>query len=106
VLCFVPRVGSAYIDREIAVLQIMNKAAGKTHTVRATVGQITSFEKLNILVRSCKQSDPFDAENFYSFTEIARADGEQIYGNWLDRNNPGKNPVQNPDYDVWLVKCE
>ena len=96
----------AYIDRDTAVLQVMNKAAGKTQTLQLPVGQPVGFEKLNLLVRACKQSDPFDAENFYAFTEISKADGGKIYGNWMDRNNPGKNPVQNADYDIWLVRCE
>ena len=96
----------AYIDRDTAVLQVMNKAAGKTQTIMAPVGGAVGFEKLNITVRACKQSDPFDAENFYAFTEISRGDGGMIYSNWMDRNNPGKNPVQNADYDIWLVRCE
>ncbi len=96
----------AYIDRDTAVLQVMNKAAGKTQTIMAPVGRPVRFEKLNFLVRACKQSDPFEAENFYAFTEISLPDGGMIYSNWLDRNNPGKNPVQNADYDIWLVRCE
>jgi len=102
----VPFGAHAYIDRDIAVLQIMNKAAGKTQTISVNVNSPVAFEKLNLTVRACKQSDPFDAENFYAFTEITKNGTEKIYGNWLDRNNPGKNPVQNPDYDVWLVRCE
>ena len=102
----VPFGAHAYIDKNIVVIQVMNKAAGKTQTVQLPVGQPVGFEKLNLLVRACKQSDPFDAENFYAFTEISKADGGKIYGNWMDRNNPGKNPVQNADYDIWLVRCE
>lgn len=97
----------AYTERNTAVIQVMNKAAGKTQTVNIPVGQSVQFEKLDITVRSCKQSDPFKAENFYAFVEISKSgDNAKIYGNWMDRNNPGKNPVQNPDYDAWLVKCE
>lgn len=95
-----------YTERNVAILQVMNKAAGKTQTVRATIGENVSFEKLNILVRACKQSNPFDAENFYAFVEISKPDNSRIFSNWMDRNNPGKNPVQNADYDVWLVRCE
>ena len=69
-------------------------------------GQMIEFEKLHILVRSCKQSNPFDAENFYAFVEISKSDNSKIFSNWMDRNNPGKRPVQNADYDVWLVRCE
>lgn len=100
-------IAGAYTNRNTAVIQVMDKAAGKTQTLTVPVGQSAIFEKLKITVMSCKQSDPFRAENFYAFVEISRAaDGTKIFGNWMDRNNPGKNPVQNPDYDAWLVKCE
>lgn len=105
--CFLPIVANAYTNRNTAVIQVMNKAAGKTQTLNIPVGQEVVFEKLAIAVRACKQSDPFKAENFYAFVEISKSgEGTKIYGNWMDRNNPGKNPVQNPDYDAWLVRCE
>lgn len=94
----------AYIDRENAVVRIMNKAAGKTQTVTIPVGRTSSFEKLTMTVRTCKQSDPFQAEDFFMFIEISQQD--QIFSGWMRRNEPGHNPLQHPDYDVWLVKCE
>lgn len=107
VACFIPFIAGAYTNRGTAIIQVLDKAAGKTQTLNIPVGQGVIFEKLTITVRSCKQSDPFKAENFYAFVDISRAgDGVKIYGNWMDRNNPGRNPVQNPDYDAWLVKCE
>ncbi len=96
----------AYTDHETAVLRVLNKAAGKAQTVRVPVGYSVSFEKLNLGVRACKQSDPFDAENYYAFVEIFDATSDQIFGGWMNRNEPGNNPLQNPDYDVWLVGCE
>ena len=96
----------AFTERKTATLRIMNKAAGKTQTVTAPIDTPIEFEKISILVRSCRQSDPFAAENFYAFTEIRKSDGDLIYSNWMNRNNPGVNPVQNADYDVCVVKCE
>ncbi len=95
----------AYVDRTVATLRIMNKAAGKVQTVSIPVGQSAKFEKLDIFVRSCKQTDPFDAEDFFAFLEISNSDG-RIFSNWMSHNEPGDNPLQNADYDVWLVKCE
>lgn len=107
VLCAIlATVANAYTNRNTAVIQVMDKAAGKTQAVNISVGQSVQFEKLTITVRACKQSDPFKAENFYAFVEIVESGNTKIYGNWMDRNNPGKNPVQNPDYDAWLVRCE
>ncbi|MDE5615848.1 MAG: DUF2155 domain-containing protein [Alphaproteobacteria bacterium] len=95
---------NAYIDRETAVVRIMNKAAGKAQTVTLPVGRRMSFEKLDLLVRSCKQTDPFQAEDFFMFIEISQ--DAKIFSGWMSRNEPGNNPLQHPDYDLWLVRCE
>ncbi|MBR5153175.1 MAG: DUF2155 domain-containing protein [Alphaproteobacteria bacterium] len=101
-----PSVASAYVQRDSAVLRVMNKDAGKVQEVVVAVGSEIQFEKLFINVRDCKQTDPFDAENYFAFVEIFENNKGQIFGGWLNRNEPGQNPLQHPDYDVWLVKCE
>jgi len=101
-----PCASFAYIDRANAVVRIMNKAAGKVQVLNLGVGQKTKFEKLEITVRACKQSDPFDAENYFAFIEVSDADHGKFFSNWMDANEPGNNPLQNADYDLWLVKCE
>lgn len=105
-LCATASNAYAYVNRDVATLRVMNKAAGKTQTVQISVGRDATFEKLNITVRACKQTDPFAAEDFFAFVEITKGAEGKIYSNWLSRNEPGENPVQNADYDVWLVKCE
>ena len=102
----VPHGADAYIDHETAVLRILNKAAGKAQNLRVPVGYSVNHEKLNIAVRSCKQTDPFDAENHFAFVEIFDGNANQIFGGWMNKNEPGNNPLQNPDYDVWLINCE
>lgn len=104
-ICAVPGVANAYIDREIANVRIMNKAAGKVYNMDIPVGNSEQFEKLNITVRACKQTDPFDAEDFFAFLEISTATDGLIFSNWMSRNEPGVRPLQNADYDVWLVGC-
>ena len=101
-----PHNAGAYVERDMATLRIMNKAAGKVQTVKLPVGKMSEFEKLSIMVRSCKQTDPFQAEDFFAFVEISKISEGKIFGGWMSRNEPGDNPVQNSDYDVWLVRCE
>lgn len=96
----------AYVERNTAVVDIMNKAAGKVQTIRIPVGETAQFEKLRMVVRSCKQADPFQAEDYFMFIEVFKNGDGQIFGNWMSRNEPGRAPLQNADYDVWLVKCE
>lgn len=101
-----PFMAHAYVDKDIAVVSILNKAAGKVQTVNIPVNQSTEFEKLSVIIKTCKQTDPFQVENFYAFAEIYNSKGEKLYSNWLDHNEPGKKPFQNPDYDLWLVECK
>ena len=94
----------AYVDRETAVVRVMNKAAGKAYTLNVPVGRSADFEKLRLTVRSCKQTDPFQAEDFFMFVEVAQ--DKKLFSGWMSRNEPGNNPLQHPDYDLWLVRCE
>lgn len=103
---FAPMSARAYVDRETAVIRVMNKAAGKVQTITLPVGKMVDYEKLSVMVRSCKQTDPFQAEDYFAFIEVYK-DGEgKIFSNWMSRNEPGENPLQNADYDLWLVRCE
>ena len=97
---------NAYVEKQTAVVRIMNKAAGKAQTVSLPVGKTSEFEKLSIIVRSCKQTDPFEAEDFWSFFEISKTGDGKIFSGWMSRNEPGENPLQNADYDLWLIRCE
>lgn len=97
---------NAYVDKNTAVVQIMNKAAGKSQIISMPVGMATQFEKLSVMIRSCKQTDPFDPEDFFMFAEISKNGEGKIFSNWMSRNEPGDNPLQNADYDLWLVRCE
>lgn len=103
-LC-VPCTLNAYINRETAVVRMMNKDAGKVQEYTIPVGHGIQLEKLFIAVRSCMQSDPFQAENYFAFVEISENSKGKIFGGWMNRNEPGQNPLQHSDYDVWLVRC-
>ena len=106
-LFFIPVLNAvAYTDNDVAVVRIMDKAAGKTQMVKIPVGGDVQFDKLSILARSCKKTDPFQAEDFFAFIEIQESDKGKIFSGWMSRNNPGQNPLQNPDYDLWVVGCE
>ena len=94
-----------YIVMSKAVVQVMNKAAGKTNTITIPVGKAAKFDKLEITVRKCLGANEFLPENFYMFTEVAKS-GKEIFSGWMVRSEPGQNPLQDADNDLWLVRCE
>lgn len=104
--CFSPRSAMAYVEKNMAIVRIMNKAAGKTQVVSIPVGQHVQHDGLSLIVHNCKQSDPFDAENFFVFIEIYTKSDGRVFSGWMNRNEPGQNPLQDDTYDVWLEKCE
>ena len=76
----------AYIEKDVATVRIMNKAAGKTQIASIRVGQTYQRDGLTIIVRNCKQSDPFDAENFFAFLEISTKTDGRVFSGWMNRN--------------------
>jgi len=96
----------AFVERNTAVVRVMNKAAGKAQTISIPVGKTVEFEKLKILARTCKQADPFQPEDFFMFAEISKGTAGKIFSGWMSRNEPGDNPLQDADYDFWLLRCE
>ena len=96
----------AYVEKDTAVLRIMDKAAGKTQIVPIRVGETKQYDGLTITIRNCKQNNPFDAENHFVFLEIYTKTDGRIFSGWMNHNEPGQNPLQDDTYDVWLEKCE
>jgi len=93
-----------FIEKEVAVIRIINKASTRVteHTLR--VGQDFSFSKLGITVRACMTTQPFAAHDDFMFVEIAK-DDRRIFSGWMTASAPGDNPLQDNEYDVWLVSC-
>ncbi|MDR0803831.1 MAG: DUF2155 domain-containing protein [Rickettsiales bacterium] len=95
----------ALVDKNTASLRVMNKAAGRAHTIEIPVGETRNDDKLAITVRSCKRTDPYAAENDFAFVEITKSD-KLIFSNWMNKNDLGANPVQDADWDIWLTACK
>ena len=96
----------AYVEQDVALVHIMDKAAGKTQVVSIKVGETVKYDGLNIKVQNCKKSDDFEAENFFAFLQIYTKADKRIFSGWMNRNEPGQNPLQDDTYDVWLERCE
>ncbi|MDR1697286.1 MAG: DUF2155 domain-containing protein [Rickettsiales bacterium] len=95
---------AATVPMNNAELVLLNKASGKTATISAPVGTPVKHDKLEITVRACHTNEPFAPADDFAFVEIETG-GEQIFSGWMIRSNPGYNPVQNADYDVWIKGC-
>ncbi|MCQ2562369.1 MAG: DUF2155 domain-containing protein [Alphaproteobacteria bacterium] len=96
----------AFIEKNTADLVVLDKVSGKTQNIQVDIDKPVQYDKLTIVVKNCKQSDPFEAENFYVFLEIYSQKTDRIFSGWMNRNEPSENPLQNVDYDVWVKQCK
>ena len=96
---------SMYIPKQSAEVRIMSKQSGKANSYRIPVGKSVKYDKLEILVRKCLAADDFSAEDYFAFSEVSKG-GRRIFSGWMVQSEPGANPLQDPDTDLWLVKCE
>ncbi|MDR1027464.1 MAG: DUF2155 domain-containing protein [Rickettsiales bacterium] len=96
---------SKYIPMQSANVRIMSKQSGKAQSYRIPVGKSVKYEKLEIIVRKCLAADEFSPEDFFMFAEISKG-GRRAFSGWMVQSEPGANPFQDPDTDLWLVKCE
>lgn len=94
-----------YVPMDAATVQILDKQAGKVQTLTIPVGKTVKFDKLEILVKKCLGTNEFLPEDFYMFSEIKK-NGTRIFSGWMTKSEPGQNPLQDPDNDLWVVKCE
>ena len=88
-----------------AIVQVLTKQSGRTQTITIPNGQPTEFEKITITVRECLTTDEFLPEDFFMLADISK-NNHIIFSGWQSRNEPGQNPLQDPDHDLWLVRCE
>lgn len=96
---------SNYIPMQNATVQIMNKQSSKVQTLTIPLNKKVTFDKLEITVKKCLGTNEFLPEDFFMFIEIKKSNN-QIFSGWMTRSEPGQNPLQDPDTDLWLVNCD
>ena len=94
-----------FVTKNGAIVQILTKQSGRTQTLTIPANQPTEFDKLTVTVRECLVTDEFLPEDFYMMVDITK-NGNPIFSGWMSKNEPGQNPLQDPDNDLWLVRCE
>jgi hypothetical protein len=50
-------------------------------------------------------TDEFLPEDFFMFAEISKNE-KKIFSGWMTKSEPGRNPLQDADNDLWLIRCE
>ncbi len=101
----------------VAVVGFLNKRNGNTRDIELKPGQALRIgDELVIRVRACERTQPWETHpDIGVFVQLLV--NERIvtdktdqwrwaFSGWLFKENPAKNVVQHPIYDVWVKDCK
>ena len=102
--------------QRVAVVGLLNKRNGNTRDIELKPGQALRIgDELVIRVRACERTQPWETHPdigiFVQLLVNERSVTEQkdnwrwAFSGWLFKENPAKNVVQHPVYDVWVKDC-
>lgn len=97
-------------DREIAVLQGLDKVTARISRIEAPINRVVTFGSLDIIVRACREAPPIEPPESAAFLEIEEVKtGEmpqEVFSGWMFASSPALSPMEHPVYDVWVLDCK
>jgi hypothetical protein len=97
------------IKEPIAVLQGLDKIAGRVSRFDAPVDKPVTFGTLSIVVRDCEKSAPEARPENAAFLQIyENRPGEprvRRFSGWMFSSSPALSALEHPVYDVNLLEC-
>lgn len=101
---------AAFLDRDKAVLQGLDKITARTWELEAPVGTPVRFGTLEITVEACKERPPEETPESAAFLTIVdhrpNEEAADLFHGWMFATRPGLSPLEHAVYDVILLRCE
>ncbi|MCB9930951.1 MAG: DUF2155 domain-containing protein [Alphaproteobacteria bacterium] len=103
--------GATFLDRDVAVLQALDKITAQVSEMTVKVGETAQFGRLLIKVDACRvrpPEEPPEAAVFLEITDLGRRDtgASQAFRGWMFASSPSLSAMDHPVYDIWLAGCE
>lgn len=99
----------SFEEKQVAVLQGLDKITARTSTFTVPVGGSNRFGQLDITVRACRKAPPIDPPESAAFLEIVeRKQGEderRHFSGWMFASSPALSAMEHAVYDVWVKDC-
>jgi len=98
-----------FADRNVAILQGLDKITARVWTFDAPLGQAVRFGTLEIVAEACRERPPEEPPESAAFLRIVdhRHDGvpEELFRGWMFASSPALSALEHPVYDVWVIGC-
>lgn len=102
--------GATFLDRDVAVLQALDKITARVSEMTVKVGETAQFGRLLVKVEACRvrpPEEPPEAAVFLEITDLGRREKQQIlaFRGWMFASSPAVSAMEHPVYDIWLASC-
>ncbi len=99
----------AWVPRQNARLQALDKVTARVTVVEARVGEVARFGTLSIVLRACNARPADEVPDAAAWMEItdsrAAAGSEPAFRGWMFANAPAVNALEHPVYDIRVLEC-
>ena len=93
----------------VVTIGAIDKRTGVTRTFAGKPGQMFNFGTLNVTVRTCETTPPWEQKLTGAFLLInetnGRAPTRRIYSGWMFGESPSLHPLEHARYDIWVKSC-
>ena len=96
------------VERVVTIAAI-DKRTGVTRSFVGKPGQSFVFGALNVVVRACEATPPWEQPLEGAFLlideTIGRLAPKRIYSGWMFAQSPSLHPLEHARYDIWVKSC-
>jgi hypothetical protein len=90
-----------------AVLRGLDKLTGETTDLELANGEGAVFGKLQVTLGECRFPEGNPAGDAYAHLVIRRPEKpEALFDGWMIASSPALNALDDPRYDVWVLRCK
>ncbi len=90
-----------------AILRALDKVSGVTQDLELASGESRVFGRLSVTLTDCRY--PVDDPSSNAFAHLRIVDTqhqEQEFDGWMVASSPALSALDDPRYDVWLLRCK
>ena len=95
------------LEKDIAVIRGLDKITARIQDFHVPVGDMITFNGLEVHVKSCQKKPPEDMPESAVFLEIydTKKDHKKLFKGWMFSSSPALSALQHPTLDIWLRDC-
>lgn len=89
-----------------AMLRALDKTSGVTEDLEIARGASQAFGRLTVIVSDCRYPADDPSSNAFARLTIQDSRSQQTeFDGWMIASSPALSALDDPRYDVWLLRC-